>query len=391
MALRKSQLYLLSFSSAVIIANIYYAQPLLAYWTSYFHVSESSAGQVFFYGLLGMALGGITLIPLGDKLKRRKLILWTIGTNIVMTVIVAMSWNIMMLQGCMLIVGFFCIGPQLIIPMAVNLRAKEKRTKTIGIIISGVLSGSIFARVIAGAITAWFNWRVVYILSSVLLSISFILIYKFIPESQPKYRGTYYDILKSTWEIFRQHNQIGRSILLGGSCLVVSRIFWGTIAFLLAGPPFNMNTDMIGLFSLISLTGAFTALITGRLDDRLSTNKIIIFGIVILAVAFFFFLFFSLTLLLIVVGTGLMEGGRQLIQVTMQSETVSLSEEARSRLNMLYTTGVFAGNAIGVALGLIAWSWDQWNGVCYVAFMVVLLQCIIFAMSSFKNRKASSQ
>lgn len=390
MTLKKTQIYLLSFSSAAIIANIYYSQPLLAHWAKTFHVSESSAGQVFFCGVLGMALGAITLIPLGDKLKRKKFILWTIGINIVMVFLVAMSWNITVLKVFMLIVGFFSIGPQLIVPLAVDLSTKENRTKVVGIIISGLLFGAIFARLIGGSITAWFNWRFVYILSTGLMIITFIFIYRFIPESQPKYKGTYGDILKSLWKIFRQQRQLRVAILLGASCFVLSRAFWVTIAFLLAGEPFNMNTDAIGLFGLVTLAGAFNAPVVGRLSNRFSADKIIMFGIMILAIAFLLLFFFPFALLLVVAGGGLMEGGRQLIQVTMQSEVISHSKEARSRLNMLYITGGFAGSALGAALGLIAWHWGKWDGVCYVAFIVVLFQSIIFAKDWFKVSKQKS-
>lgn len=390
MTLKKPQIYLLSFSSAIIIANIYYSQPLLAHWAETFQVSDTSSGQVFFCGMFGMALGAIVLIPLGDKLKRKKFILSIIGLNIVMVSLVAMSWNITVLKVCMLIVGFFSIGPQLIIPLAVDLSTNEDRSKVIGTIISGLLFGAIFARLMGGSITAWLNWRFVYILSAIFLVIVFIAIYRSIPESRSGYKGTYGDILQSLWKIFRQHDQVRVAMLLGGSCFVLSRAFWITIAFLLADSPFNMNTDAVGLFGLVTLAGAFNAPLVGRLNNRFSTGKIILAGIVILAIAFLLLFFFSSDLLLVITGGVFMEGGRQLIQVTMQSAAISTSKEARSRLNMLYIAGGFAGSALGAALGLVAWHWGKWDGVCYMVFVILLLQTIVLTQSWFKaSRKAA--
>lgn len=379
MALRKSQIYLLSFSSAVIAANAYYAQPLLAYWSKAFGVSESNAGQVFFCSMLGQALGMITLIPLGDKLRRKRLILWTIGITIASVILAALSVNITMLKGSMLIAGFFSIGPQLMIPLAVDLSPKEERTHIVGMITSGVLSGVVFARLMSGSITAWISWRLVYALSAGFLVISFIFIQRFIPESRSKFEGSYKEILRSVWKLFRQYREIRVAILVSGSSFVLSRMFWATIAFLLASDPFNMNTDVIGMIGLVTLTGALSAPLAGKLNIRFSANKVIVFGIIVLVISFLLLFFFPSVLILIIVGGALMEGSRQLIQVTMQSQTISLVAEARSRLNMLFISGCFVGAALGAALGLIAWHWNKWQGVCYVAFIILALQSIIFA------------
>lgn len=385
MALRKSQIYLLSFSSAVIAANAYYAQPLLAYWSKAFDVSESNAGQVFFCSMLGQALGMITLVPLGDKLKRKKLLLFTVAITMVSVILASVSINITMLKGSMLVAGFFSIGPQLMIPLAVDLSPKEERTHIVGMITAGVLSGVVFARLAGGSITAWINWRMVYALSAFFLAISIVFIYKYIPESRSKFKGSYKEILGSLWQLFKQYKEIRVAILVAGSPFILSRMFWATLAFLLAGHPFNMNTDVIGLIGLITLTGALSAPLAGKLNHRFPANIVIVSGIIILAISFLLLYFFSSVLVLIIIGGALMEGSRQLIQITMQSQTISLVPEARSRLNTLYISGCFVGAALGAALGIIAWHLDKWQGVCYVAFVILLLQSIIFVRNRSKR------
>ncbi|HEX5553865.1 MAG TPA: MFS transporter [Chitinophagaceae bacterium] len=388
MALQKSQIYLLSFSSAVIAANGYYAQPLLAYWADAFHVSQSNAGQVFFCSMLGQALGMIILIPLGDKLKRKRLILFTIGITTVMIILAALSVNITMLKACMLVAGFFSIGPQLMIPMAVDLSLKEEQTHIVGMITAGVLTGVVFARLIGGSITAWINWRLVYALSSGFLIISFIFIQRYIPESQSKFKGSYKEILQSVWKLFRQYGEIRVAIIVSGSAFVLSRMFWATVAFLLAAKPFNMTTDIIGLFGLVTLAGSMSAPLAGKLNKRFTPHKIILFNLGLLSLAFLLLFFFPTRILVIIAGGLLMEGSRQLIQVTMQSQTISLVAEARSRLNMLFISGCFIGAALGAALGLIVWYWDKWQGVCYGAFIVLAIQSLTYVQAWRKKKSA---
>lgn len=380
MTLHKSQLYLLSFSSAVIAANAYYAQPLLDYWAETFQVSESNAGQVFFLSMLGQALGMIILIPLGDKWKRKRLILWTIGITTVTVIAAAAAVNITMLKACMFIAGFFSIAPQLMIPMAVDLSVKEARTHIVGLITAGVLSGVVFARLLGGSVTEWISWRVVYGLSALFLIVSFIFIYRYIPESRSKFEGSYKQILQSVWKLFRRYGEIRIAVVVSGCAFVLSRMFWATIAFLLANN-FGMNTGVIGLFGLVTLTGAFSAPLAGRLSARFSAHQVILFGIILLAISFLLLYFFSSVVILIIAGGILMEGSRQLTQITMQSQVISLVAGARSRLNMLYISGCFAGAALGAALGLIAWHWNKWEGVCYVAFAILTVQVVTYTFS----------
>lgn len=382
MTLRRSQIYLLSFSSAVIAANAYYAQPLLAYWAKAFHVSEANAGQVFFCSMLGQALGMLILIPLGDKLRRKKLILWTIGIATVMVVLAACSVNITMLKGCMLIAGFFSVGPQLMIPLAVDLSPQEARTHIVGMITAGVLSGVVFARLLGGSLTAWINWRVAYGVSAGFLVISFFFIYRFIPESRSRFEGSYADILRSVWKLFRRFPEIRVAILVSGSGFIVSRMFWSTIAFLLAGAPYHLNTDIIGLIGLVTLAGAASAPMAGTLNKRFSANQVIVGGMAVLVFSFLLLYFFPFSMTSIIAGGLLMEGSRQLIQITMQSQTIGLVAEARSRLNMLFISGCFLGAALGAALGLIAWHLDKWNGVCFAAFLVLAIQIITFTLAA---------
>lgn len=379
MTLRRSQIYLLSCSSAIITANAYYAQPLLAYWAKSFGVSESSAGQVFFLSMLGQALGMVMLVPLGDKFKRRRLILWSIGITTFMMVLAAFSVNITMLKVCMLISGFSSIGPQLIIPMAVDLSAPEERTHIIGMITSGILSGVVFARLLGGGLTAWLDWRQVYGASAILLILSFISVYRYIPESRSGFGGSYGDILRSVWKLLRQFGEIRVAILVGGTGFVVSHMFWATIAFLLAGAPFNLRTDIIGVIGLVTLAGAASAPVAGTLQKRFTSNQVVLFGMAVLVISFVILFLFPSSMVLIVIGGLLMEGSRQLIQITMQSQTLSLVTEARSRLNMLFISGCFLGAALGAALGLTAWYLDKWRGVCYAAFMMLAIQIITFA------------
>jgi hypothetical protein len=109
-------------------------------------------------------------------------------------------------------------------------------------------------------------------------------------------------------------------------------------------------------------------------------------GMITLMISFILLFFFHSNLLFIILGGILMEGSRQLIQITMQAQTISLEAEANSRLNTLFISGCF----IGAALGLIAWHLDNWEGVCYTAFLVLAIQIAIFILTRNKSKKPAT-
>jgi hypothetical protein len=64
----------MTFATGVIIANNYNAQPLEAALAEAFDAPTSAIGAVLTLIQLGYALGLATLVPLGDLLERRRLV-----------------------------------------------------------------------------------------------------------------------------------------------------------------------------------------------------------------------------------------------------------------------------------------------------------------------------
>src|SRR3954462_12342 len=72
--LTRSQVWLLAFGAGVMVANIYYSQPLLSAIATDFGLSVTTMGAVAMLSQLGTALGMFLFVPLGDTNERRSLI-----------------------------------------------------------------------------------------------------------------------------------------------------------------------------------------------------------------------------------------------------------------------------------------------------------------------------
>ncbi|MBV8253683.1 MAG: hypothetical protein JO154_13830 [Chitinophaga sp.] len=56
-------------SAGIIVANLYYNQPILHNIAQSIHASESSIGKMSMMAQLGYGLGMLFLVPLGDKMN----------------------------------------------------------------------------------------------------------------------------------------------------------------------------------------------------------------------------------------------------------------------------------------------------------------------------------
>ncbi len=66
--------WLLAVASGMAVANLYYGQPLLVDMAHSFSVQESAVGIAATVTQLGYAIGLLLIVPLGDALERRRLI-----------------------------------------------------------------------------------------------------------------------------------------------------------------------------------------------------------------------------------------------------------------------------------------------------------------------------
>ncbi|MEO8934554.1 MAG: MFS transporter, partial [Xanthomarina sp.] len=150
--LSNSVLYLMSISAGLIVANLYYNQPLLNQMAESFHVSESAVSNVALFTQLGFAFGLLFINPLGDKVSNKKILKYDFILMVAALVATAMSNSLWLLIVSSFFVGFSSAIPQLFVPMAAQLSSPENRGRAIGIVMSGLLIGILGSRVISGLV-----------------------------------------------------------------------------------------------------------------------------------------------------------------------------------------------------------------------------------------------
>jgi len=375
--LTQGLILLLALAAGISVANLYYNQPLLADIAKTFQISFKEVGLLSTYTQLGYALGIFLFVPLGDIIVKRKVILVLISLVVISLLGVALAQNIASLYFFSFTVGLTTGIPQLIVPLAAQLAAPEKRGKAIGTIARTMLIGILMARTVSGSVGYLLGWRYMFVLAAAMMALLGVVLYLKLPKTISEEKLSYGELLKSLLKITVKYKALRKAAITGALMFGAFSVFWTTLAFLLEGPKFGMNTNQIGLFGLVGAVGAIGARLIGGLNDKLRSADIILACIVMGLISYSLLALPVLDIGIIVVGIIALDFGVQGTMVSNQTVIISLNNNERSRLNTVYIVSNFIGGALGSTLGSLAWDMYGWDGVCLVGFAMILMAFFI--------------
>ena len=158
-----------SAACGVMVANLYYAQPLIALIAPSLHLGDGFGGLIVTLTQLGYASGLLLIVPLADRVENRRLILITLGLAAAALVALAIAPSAVLFLIAAAVVGCFSAGAQVIVPLAAALTHESTRGRTIGAVMSGLLAGIMLARPAASLVANFAGWRAVFWLSALLM------------------------------------------------------------------------------------------------------------------------------------------------------------------------------------------------------------------------------
>ena len=357
----------LAFGTAASVATLYFNQPLLPVLARDFQASEHQVGLLVTVTQLGYAAGILALVPLGDSLNKKALILAKLGVLLLALVGAAAARSLAMLFAAHLAIGLFSTAAQDFVPLAADLAAPQKRGHVIGIVMSGLLLGILASRTFSGVVADHAGWRAVFVVAAVIIAAIAAFVVAVVPSRAPAAPSDYGALMRSMFALLRRHRVLRLSIATQGLMGAVFSAFWTVIAFHLGAPPFAWSTSAIGTFGLVGAAGALAAPLAGRLADRRGPSLNIAVAIAITFAAFVVMMLAPSSLAALIAGATIFDLGVQMSMVSHQSIIYALDPSARSRINALFVGGLFlcfaagsfAGNALHAAFG-----WRGLTGFC---------------------------
>lgn len=381
MSLSKANVMFMAAVTGLIVANLYYCQPLIPLIADEFHITEEKAGTLTYLTQAGYAIGMFLMIPLGDKLERKKQITITTLFATAALALTAMVTDFFWLQVISFVLGAASIVPQLVLPMAASLSSEEQRGKVIGTVVSGLLIGILFSRTISGFVGVWLGWRGMFWIATVISLLIVVMIQFRLPLNKPVFTGTVKSLYLSMFKLIKEQPVLREATAVTSLAFAQFGVFWTTMVLLLHNEPFGYDSALIGSFGLIGACGAFAAPLVGKVGGAGGARKLILYGIIMTFLSFVVFWLSSTSLVGIIIGIILIDLGLQTTHVSNQTRIYSLLPEARNRLNTVYMSFSFLGTAFGSAFGLYLWKFFGWSGVCIGGMFLAALSLLLFLRS----------
>jgi predicted MFS family arabinose efflux permease len=373
---------LLAFACGLIAANIYYAQPLAGPIGAALGLSPGATGLIVTLAQIGYGAGLLFIVPLGDLLETRRLVLTLIGLATLSLLAAALSTHPLPFFAAILCIGLASVAVQVLVPYAAHLAPEAVRGRVVGNVMSGLMLGIMLARPVSSFIAQFSSWHAVFFLSAAAMTLLALMLRMALPPRKPISTLSYRKLLASMGHLMRNTPILQRRALYQACLFAAFSLFWTTTPLLLAGPEFKLSQGGIALFALAGVAGAIASPIAGRFADRGWSKPATAFAMLAVAAAFLITHIGAhgspLALGLLVAAGILLDFGVTTNLVLGQRAIFVLGAEYRSRLNGLYMAIFFAGGALGSALGGLAFAHGGWLLASCLGFALPVVALLYF-------------
>ncbi len=363
--LPRQTVLLFAIACGISVANIYYAHPLLDELALQFDLSASILGMVITVTQACYALGLFFLVPLGDRINRRRLVMVQMCLSVLSLLVVGLSGSHLMLFAGLGAVGLLAVVAQTLVAATARWSNPAERGRNVGLVTSGIVIGILLARTFAGIMTDIAGWRSVYLVSALLLAVITGMLYRAFPVIHEKESSTSYArLLLSTLQLYATMPLLRIRGMLALLIFGAFSTLWTALVLPLSSPPHDLNHTQIGAFGIAGIAGALAAARAGKLADRGYGQRTTGIALLLLILSWVMMLWLDVTLFALLAGIILLDLAVQAVHVTNQTMILTARPEAGSRLTGAYMIFYSIGSATGSFASTQLYAVYEWTGVC---------------------------
>ncbi|MGW0535028.1 MFS transporter [Streptomyces sp. NPDC003032] len=379
-ALGRGMVLLLAVVCGVAVGNVYFPQAVSPLVGEGLHVSADTAALVVTATQFGYAGGIFLLVPLGDRIPYRRLIVALLSSAGLGLLGAGLAPGLVPLVVASGLVGVTTVIAPIIAPMAAGLVPDDRRGAVTGTLLSGSIGGMLLSRAFGGSLGEWLGWRAPYLTTAAIALLIALVLSRALPKTTAPSRQSYPALLGESLGLLRTEPELRRSgfyqaMLFGGFSAL-----WTGVALLLTGPTYGLGASAVGLLALVNAGTMICTPVAGRQVDRRGSDAVNLVCIVAVLVAAGLLVLGDLGgaagLIALAVGSLVLDVAMQSGMVANQVRIFALSDEARSRLNTAYMTCAYLGGSVGSWLGARAYGAFGWPGVCGLVAVLAALALV---------------
>ncbi|WP_218023416.1 MFS transporter [Nocardia altamirensis] len=378
--LSRGRTLLFAIACGLAVANVYYAQPLLDLIAADFGIDHGAVGAIVTVTQIGYGAGLLLIVPLGDRLDRRRLIVGQLSLSFLALGAVTFAPSPWIMLAAMGVVGILAVVAQVIVAYSAILANPTERGRVVGTVTSGIVLGILLARVIAGSIADIGGWRAVFAVSAVAtLAMALVLLRATPKETARRERLSYRRLVGSVPTLLVREPVLRVRAILAFLIFTAITTLLTPMVLPLSAPPISLSHTSIGLFGLAGAAGALGAAFAGNQADRGHGQRTTTIGLTIMLASWIPIALLPHSLWWLVLGVVAIDYGLQSVHVTNQGLIYRVRPEAQSRLTAAYMLFYSLGSATGALLSTLTYATWGWNGVCLLGATVSLTALIFWA------------
>ncbi|WP_426809821.1 MFS transporter [Pseudomonas sp. WOUb67] len=364
-ALTRGITLLLAITSAMAVATVYFAQPLLESMAADLGVAQQQIGWVVGATQAGYALGLLLIVPLGDLIDRKRLLLGQLLFSALALVGVGMAPSWAMLLLALAITGLMAVMVQIMVAHAASLASPGQQGQAVGTVTSGVVLGILLARLVAGGLADLAGWRSVYLVAAGLLMLLALVLWRSLPGGQPLVnRPGYRALIVSQFRLYREDRLLRQRGVFGVLIFAAFSVLWSAMVMPLSAAPLALSHTEIGLFGLAGVAGTLAAARAGRLADQGLGERTTGLALVLLTLSWLPTAFVGQSLMVFVLGVLMLDFAVQAVHVTNQTLLLAGRGAMASRLIGAYMCCYSLGSGLGAVLASWVHAHWGWTAVC---------------------------
>ncbi|MEB2621268.1 MFS transporter [Pseudomonas sp. YuFO8] len=374
---------LFSITCALAVANVYFAQPLLDSMAQSLGVASSMIGVVVTATQVGYALGLLFIVPLGDLVNRKRLMLTQVLLSAVALTAVGAAQQWLALLAAMIVMGLLAVVVQVLVAYAAVLATPSQRGQAVGTVTSGIVLGILLARFTSGLIADIAGWRAVYFVSSGLMLTLAAVLWKVVPVTpSPRQKDTYLALIGSLFKLFISEPTLRARGLLALLIFAAFSVLWTAMVLPLSAPPLSLSHTAIGLFGLAGVAGALAARRAGRWADQGLGQRVTGIALGLLTLSWLPISVAETSLVALVCGVVLLDFAVQAVHVTNQSIIFAARPDAQSRMVGAYMCFYSVGSALGAAAATQVYALWGWEAVSLLGALISVSAWILWFLTS---------
>ncbi|WP_371926847.1 MFS transporter [Pseudomonas sp. 2848] len=363
-------------------ALLYCVQPMMPLLSREFSINAAQSSLVLSVSTAMLAFGLLVTGPISDRIGRKPVMVFALLCAALSTLASAVmpSWELVLAARAL--VGLSLSG---LAAVAMTYLSEEIHPQHIGLAmglyIGGNAIGGMSGRLITGVLIDFVSWHTAMLTIGGLALAAALVFWRVLPESR-NFRPQPLNP-RSLLDGFVMHfKDAGLPWLFLEAFLLMGAFvtLFNYIGYRLLAGPYHMNQALVGLLSVVYLSGIYSSAQVGALADRLGRRKVFWASILVMAGGLLMTL--ATPLAMIIVGMLVFTFGFFGAHSVASSWIGRRALKAKGQASSLYLFCYYAGSSVAGTAGGVFWHQWGWNGTgLFIASLLAVALLVALRLS----------